>query len=68
MKLANALPGLNWFTVHGGALTEDIKKTATTVIREHGRFRPEEIETPRLSEHERAEADRFGIDDGEGGE
>ena len=61
VKLANALPGLNWFTVHGGALTEDIKKTATTVIREHGRFRLEPVEAPELSERERAEADRFGI-------
>lgn len=64
VKLANALPGLNWFSVHGGALTEDIKKTATTVIREHGRFRPEEIQVPELSEHEQAEADRFGIHEG----
>ncbi|MCJ1709277.1 hypothetical protein [Microbacterium sp. VKM Ac-2923] len=38
VKLGEALPGLNWFTVKNGDLTSEIKKTATGIIREHGRY------------------------------
>lgn len=39
VKLAEALPGVNWFTVHNGAFTAEMKKIAVTVIREHGRYK-----------------------------
>lgn len=67
VKLAKALPGLNWFTVHSGAFTPELKKIAADVVREHGRFKPEVPTTPDLTERERAEVDRFGIHDQEGG-
>lgn len=42
VKLGEAMPGLNWFTVGNGDLTSDLKKTATGIIREHGRHPKED--------------------------
>lgn len=42
VKIAEALPGLNWFTVGPSDLTDDIKKTVTGIIREHGRYPKED--------------------------
>lgn len=42
VKIAEALPGLNWFTVGNGDLTTELKATATGIIREHGRYPKED--------------------------
>jgi hypothetical protein len=39
VKVAEAMPGLSWFTVRQGDLTTELKETAREVIREHGRWR-----------------------------
>lgn len=38
VKLGEAVPGLNWFTVGNRDITAEIKKTVTGIVREHGRY------------------------------
>lgn len=43
VKLADAAPGINWFTVRNdGELTSEIKATLTGIIREHGFWRKDD--------------------------
>lgn len=42
VKLGEAMPGMNWFTLKQSDLTDDLTKTAVGIIREHGRFRKDD--------------------------
>lgn len=41
IKLATAMPGVDWLQVDNTNLTSELKKTAVDIIREHGRWRPQ---------------------------